>query len=761
MKQTLSKIGKVVSLVRREGLMRAVQRVWIFTFTSLHRVGAGQVLYINGGLGDNALYRGRHIVEELEKQGFVAAATIQDNPFLTRYVDRFDVFVLHRVVCSRHIERFIAAAKKAGKTIVFETDDLVFDAALMQSTDAYANMNALERTQYEDGLSSCVVGDDYVTHATTTTEPLARHLRERGKEVFIVPNKLSKEFVELANVARKTVAEEAVSRENFRIGYFSGSASHDRDFAVITEVLLDLMERFAVVELFIAGPLELDQRFEQFGERIIRAPYVSRGEHFINVARCAVNVAPLEVNDAYCEAKSAIKYYEAGIVAVPTVASATEVFKDAIMEGKTGFTAHTGQEWTEKLEVMINDRDRIKEMGSAALADVNMYHTTDTSKQCSSNIAYYNFLRQRIDGSIASHIAPLEKNDDADTAIVIVNWNGCAYLETCLKSLMEQSDQNFVVIVVDNGSNDGSREMLIERYPDVAWIALPENAGFAHPTNCGIRAALRNTHIQNIITLNNDAACDKEYIAKIRSASSECDDSVGAVQPKVLNFYHQDRIDSTGMITSFELSAINRGRDEVDSGQYDTEYDVFGPSASAALYKRKALEETMLPYAGYFDRSYFAYHEDIDLAWRLQSAGYRVRFAPEAIVYHVHSATGGNNSSFKAYHVHRNHFYNIIKNVPWFYLIALVFFFPMRYVLVTMSLLYGKGPAARLKKTAKKARTDGAVSIVLRSWSDVWRELPQLLRKRRVIAKQRKVGINVFFRVLRRHRATLKQSIFR
>ncbi len=764
MTQILSKIGKVVSLIRREGFVSAFRRVITFVAGSLHRVGSGQILYINGGLGDNALYRGRHIVEELQQRGFVAEATIQDNPFLRRYINRFDVFVLHRVVCSGHMLRFIAAAKEAGKVVVFETDDLVFDGNLMSSTSAYANMNAFERTQYEGGLSSCVVEDPYVEYATTTTEPLARHLRAKGKEVFVVPNKISQSFVEIAKSAREYVAQESCSDDIFRIGYFSGSASHDRDFMVITDVLLDILEKYKFVELFLAGPLDLDNRFDVYNDRVVRAPYVTREEHFVNVARCNVNVAPLEIGDAYCEAKSEIKYYEAGVVGVPTIASATEVFTSAIDGKDVGFVAKDAQEWRNALEEFINNPDLVKKMGERAKQDVLENHTTFSQQVPESNEQFYDFLRESIDGSFDRYTSSILRSVDVDTAVVIVNWNGRDYLRTCLESLRNQSDQSFHVIVVDNGSDDGSLNMLREEYSDVSWIALSKNMGFAHPTNCGIRMALKEKTIKNVITLNNDASCDQEYIAVMREAAQQasCNEmSIGALQPKVLNYYHKDCIDTTGMVTSFDLSALNRGKDEVDVGQYDNLRDIFGPSASAALYTRKSLEDTMLPYAGYFDRSYFAYYEDVDLAWRLCSAGYDVQFVPDAKVYHVHSATGGNNSSFKAYHIHRNHFYNVIKNAPWFYLPALAFFLPIRYVLVTISLFGGKGPAARLDETAKEAKTEGAFSIVVRSWCDVFYHLPHLLSKRRCIMHKRKRSHLAFFKMIRDHYITLKQFIFR
>ncbi len=773
MKRFLLKIGKFWSLIQRDGFFRATQRAWGLVLVSLRKVGEGQVLYITGGIGDSALYRGAHPVEELNKHGFSASTTTQDNPFLLAYLDRFDVFVLHRVSCSSRIHKFLDGAQARGKTILFETDDLTFDEKKVSKTNAYKLMNALERTQYEGGQSHCVLEHPSVKYATTTTEPLARHLQAIGKEVFVVPNKLSQEFVHLADQAL-TQNTEIKDEEIFTIGYFSGSASHDHDFAVATQALLKILEDFKSVRLFIAGPLKLDERFDAFSERISFSPYVSRKEHFTNIARCDVNIAPLEIGDDFCESKSAIKYYEAGIMAVPTIASKTEVYDQVIEDGRTGFVVEDKKQWYEKLKKCVQDKELCKKMGATAYNDVHENHTTLTR----GNESYYTFLRQCIDGSIAEDITPLSMADrQVDTVVVIVNWNLKELLEKCLQSLRRQTDQNFKVIVVDNGSTDGSLEMIKSSYDDISWIAFDHNMGFAHPTNAGFRAALSLPSVKNVIALNNDSACDRDYINQMRlsieSLRGRYDDvpCVGAIQPKVLNYYDKQKLDTTGVLTSIEMSARNRGIGQQDIGQFDSakQQKVFGPSGSAALFTREALEATMLPHAGFFDKDYFAYYEDVDLAWRLHSAGFDVQYVPNAMVYHVHSATGGNASSFKAFHIHRNHFYNMLKNAPIYYFPILVVLIIWRYFMTILSVIFKSGPASRLQNTQRKSKKNDAGSqnkeslarIVIRSWSDVWRNLRSTLRKRRYISSRRKRSSFSFFGAISRHYVSLTTIIFK
>lgn len=757
MKQLGIKIGKVRSLIKQEGFSGATKSMSKMLGSSISTVGSGQILYISGGYGGSARYRAAHIVEELNARGFIAEMTVADNPFLARYIDRFDIFVLRRVTYNQKIENFISKAKKKGKVVIFETDDLVFNEKMFTQTDAFRKMNNLEKSQYESGRSSAIADHPDVVYATASTVPLARHLEKRGKKVFVVKNKLSEEFLRIAD----DISSEKDRRgKNFRIGYFSGTASHDRDFAVAAPGLLKIMEEDKTIELLLVGPLHISKDFEKFGDRVIKRSFASIDEHFKNIASCHLNISPLEIGDDFCESKSAIKYYEAGLVQTPTLASATEVFRDAIDDGVNGYLAESGDDWYRKIKDAITDEEGLLRVANRAYDDVIKYHTTRSQ----GNVDYYRFLRQQIDRSESENLIPLENPRPGDICIVILNWNGKELTKGCLESLRKQTDQRFKVIVVDNGSDDGSREMIDGDFPEVATIYMAKNEGFAHSTNAGIRAALSYPEIDSIITVNNDAQCDPRYIETLQDARDGLCEKIGALQPKVLNYYEKENLDATGVITCFEMSALNRGIGEKDRGQYDDKKEIFGPSASAALYTRKALEDTMLPHAGYFDKDYFAYYEDVDLAWRLHSAGYSVAFVPKAKVYHVHSATGGNNSAFKAFHIHRNHFYNMIKNAPIYYLpILLLIITPLRYILTICSMLAGSGASARLKENqAKKSGGQKSIlQILIESWVDVVKSAPKLIRKRRFIMKKKRRSSLAFFGVIKNHYAKLFTIIFK
>lgn len=387
MKLFLIKIGKAFHTLRREGLLRGGKRVSTAFFALFRRVGSGDILFITGGVGDSALYRSHHVAEELELQGFTTGITVQDNPLLPGYADKFSIFIFHRVLFTPSVAKLIARIKEQGKEIIFETDDLVFDPQYLQYMDYFRKMNGLEKKLYEHGVGGEILDDPYVKICTTTTNFLAEKLQEKGKKVFIVPNKLSVHDVEVAKSVTRREEDDSV-----RIGYFSGTISHNKDFAVITDALLTVLEKYPRTKLFLVGPLETESKLSVFKDRIEQLPYVQRDKHFANVASVDINLAPLEIGNPFCESKSELKFFEAGIVGVPTVASATAPYKGAIEDGIDGFVASTTEEWVNKLSRLIEDKELRDSMGEKAKEKVSEKYTNENAK----NVEYYDYLRSKL-----------------------------------------------------------------------------------------------------------------------------------------------------------------------------------------------------------------------------------------------------------------------------------------------------------------------------------------------------------------------------
>lgn len=390
----LIKIGKAWHTLRREGLVRGGRRVMTAGWALFRRVRPGDILFITGGVGDSARYRTEHVAEALRLRGFTVATTVQDNPFLSSYAPQFSIFIFHRVLYTPSVGKLIDRIKQAGKEIIFETDDLVYDPQYLVHMDYFAQMNALERKLYEYGVGGEILADPYVTTCTTSTEYLAEKLREKGKQVFVVRNRLSSQDVAWSDEAlnkQQTTNNEQQNKEVIRLGYFSGTASHNKDFAVITPVLVRLLTKYRELRLVLVGPLDVTSVLNQFASQIERTPFAPRKQHFANVARVDINLAPLEIGNPFCESKSELKWFEAGIVGVPTVASATAPFREAITDGIDGYVAANEAEWEEKLEKLITDNEARVAMGEQARQTTLKRYTTN-----SFNEDYVAYLKSRI-----------------------------------------------------------------------------------------------------------------------------------------------------------------------------------------------------------------------------------------------------------------------------------------------------------------------------------------------------------------------------
>ncbi len=394
MKMFLIKIGKVWSILQKNGLWKGSQKIcgyFLVFLKSLIAIRKGDILFITGGVGDSAHYRSHNVAEELKSHGFKCSVVIQDNPFLAHYVDGFKVFIFQKTIATTTLKKIIAEIKKQRKEIIFETDDLIFSEKYLHQADYWRQIDKLIKQQYIGGQGSEILKDDYVKVCTTSTGFLQNKLQKYGKKVFLVPNKICNKELEIAN---KLYYSKPQRKEGdiIKIGYFSGTISHNKDFATITSVLLKIMEKYKNVKLVLVGPLDVENKLNKFKNRIEKMPVVSRKKHYANIAEVDINISPLEINNDFCQAKSELKFFEAGIVGVPTVATATQVFQGAISDGVDSFVANNNDEWLEKLEKLVADNNFRVRMGKRARKTVLEKYTVKNSN----NKKYYNYLRSAI-----------------------------------------------------------------------------------------------------------------------------------------------------------------------------------------------------------------------------------------------------------------------------------------------------------------------------------------------------------------------------
>ena len=236
--------------------------------------------------------------------------------------------------------------------------------------------------------------------------------------------------------------------------------------------------------------------------------------------------------------------------------------------------------------------------------------------------------------------------------VIIPNYNGLAFMEPCMAALERQTCRDFDVLVVDNGSADGSVEWLKEHR--IPTIFLAENTGFSGAVNVGILTA----RTPYVILLNNDTEAEPEYVgALIREIEKSA--SIFSVSPKMIQLHDRTKMDDAGDMYSILGWAYQRGVGQ-NINRYNKSCNVFSACAGAAIYRRAVFDEI-----GLFDEMHFAYLEDIDVGYRAKINGYFNRYCPKAVVYHVGSGTSGSKyNSFKVRLAARNNVYLNYKNMP-------------------------------------------------------------------------------------------------
>lgn len=254
--------------------------------------------------------------------------------------------------------------------------------------------------------------------------------------------------------------------------------------------------------------------------------------------------------------------------------------------------------------------------------------------------------------------------DPYGISVLIVNWNSHDDLLRCLNSLSEQDDRDFEVVVVDNGSSDGSCEMVKARFPDVKLLETGENLGFAEGCNRGLLLCERAW----VFMLNNDTRLDPRAILELRTAAKQGGAQLGMLQARILFMDQPHLTNSTGVLLQGK-GVLFIDRDfAAPVREGDTQEEIFCVSAGAALYRRDMLDAVRLP-TGVFDRSFFMYYEDVDLGWRCRLAGYSAQYVPQALVYHRFQASSSRRSAaFVATHCHANKIRTLLKNASLRYL---------------------------------------------------------------------------------------------
>lgn len=260
-------------------------------------------------------------------------------------------------------------------------------------------------------------------------------------------------------------------------------------------------------------------------------------------------------------------------------------------------------------------------------------------------------------------------------SVVIPNYNGKKYLENCIRSLVASDFKEFEIIVVDNNSEDGSIDYLEKNFPEVKIVMIDHNSGFSYAVNRGIE----HSKYPYVFLLNNDTIIDYKALGYLYKRISE-NENCFSVSSKMIQYYKSHLIDDAGDFYSIFGIAVKRGWNSPIKKylKYDS---IFSSCAGAAIYRKNIFDKI-----GYFDETFFAYMEDVDIGYRAKTYGYDNFYEPDAEVKHIVSGTLGiKKNAFKTKLSARNNVYVIYKNMPLWQIVInmpfLIFGFMMKWLM--------------------------------------------------------------------------------
>jgi GT2 family glycosyltransferase len=326
---------------------------------------------------------------------------------------------------------------------------------------------------------------------------------------------------------------------------------------------------------------------------------------------------------------------------------------------------------------------------------------------------------------------------------IVVNWNRRNLLRQCLHSLQAQTEAELEIIVVDNGSTDGSGEMVAAAFPAVRLIRNPDNRGYCAANNQGIVAAAG----EFIALLNNDAEAEAGWAAAMVRAMRE--KPVGMVACKILVHGEGRRIDKVGHLIYPDGQNRGRGTGCLDQGQFDRVEEVLWPDGCAALYRKEMLDEI-----GGFDEDFFAYADDAELGLRARIAGWHCIYTPHAVAWHHRGNTLGVASVKRLKLIERNRVLLAAKLFPWSLLWLNPFFYAARLAAGASAAVRGEGETALFPGWGGKLKLLQGMA-----WGDLeaLTMLPKMLNKRRDVRKLARLNPDQVKQLILDHRIGLRE----
>jgi glycosyltransferase involved in cell wall biosynthesis len=330
------------------------------------------ILIISGVRGDTRRYRTFHLYEQAQLAGMQSQLAHITDGDLQSKVERSSVVILHRAFYTDQIAWLVDEVHRKGGLVIQDIDDLLFEPAAFPYIDSIDFADPLRTSLYLEEMHLYRNTVEICDAVIVSTDYLAERVKQFGKPVRVHRNAFSLEMLAQAEKAYKS---RRGMDERIVIGYASGTATHNQDFARIKPALQSILQKFAIAELWLVGPLDPGKDWGRLADRIHKFKKVPWRDLPEILTKFDVNLAPVRTDNPFGQSKSEIKFVEAALVRVPTIASPTDAFKVAIRQKFNGFLANSNREWEQILEQLIYEHRQRRQIGEIAFQDaMEHYH---------------------------------------------------------------------------------------------------------------------------------------------------------------------------------------------------------------------------------------------------------------------------------------------------------------------------------------------------------------------------------------------------
>jgi len=391
---------KAVRIIKIHGIMGFLEYLYLFIdryvvlrklkylethcyktkFSGRRGDGETKILFFSGCDSEAVRrYRVTNVVDilNLDKQKAIILSSkkIKDT---IGHLHNFKVVVFSRLGMSEINRRLISIMQRFGIICVFEIDDYLFDEKMSPYIDAIGQSDRSTQRQYLNLIKNYRGMMLACGHFITSTNFLADRGKEMNRKTHIIRAGLNDQQIAIAQTILKEVRIKGP--KIVTLGYFSGSYTHNADFKTIVSILKQILQKYEHVNLNLCGCISIPLGLQEFKHRIKLVSFVRWEKLPYNIAKVDINLVPLEYNNPFCNGKSEIKYLEAGILAIPTIATATDTYRCVIKQGENGFIACDEKEWEKYLMLLIENRKLREEMGLNARQHILEKYTPATQK---------------------------------------------------------------------------------------------------------------------------------------------------------------------------------------------------------------------------------------------------------------------------------------------------------------------------------------------------------------------------------------------